>query len=401
MTPLRILQVTPYYEHAWGYGGIPRVATSISRGLAKRGHHVTVCTTDACDANSRVNDAQTRAEGAVKVLSFPNVSNQVAYRFQFFTPQGMLAFLLRHASEFDIAHLHGFHHLPGVIAAAALARAQVPYLVAPNGVAGRMERRIFAKWLFDVTLGSRVLPQAAGAIAVSEAERGQLVELGVPADKIYVVPNPIDLAEFDPPPQKPSSSLHQRFGGRFEQIVLYLGTLTPRKSVDVLVRALGKLREQSIGLMIAGNDLGSGAGLRALVQRLGLTDQVKFAGQLVGRQRLEMLASADAVAYAGRAEIFGLVPLEAILSGTPVVVASDSGCGQVIDRVGGGLLVPPDDANALARALSNVLASPATWRETISQAQPRVRELYSSEVVAAAMEEVYLRIVKPRTQVAR
>src|SRR6266481_4992845 len=54
MQPLRILHVTPYFTDAWAYGGIPRLATSLARGLARRGHHVTVCTTDARDASSRL-----------------------------------------------------------------------------------------------------------------------------------------------------------------------------------------------------------------------------------------------------------------------------------------------------------------------------------------------------------
>ena len=51
--PLRILHVVPYYEQAWAYGGIPRLTTTITRALARRGHDVTVCTTDVCDRTSR------------------------------------------------------------------------------------------------------------------------------------------------------------------------------------------------------------------------------------------------------------------------------------------------------------------------------------------------------------
>src|SRR5215475_13325542 len=96
---MRILHVSPYGEAAWAYGGIPRVVGALSRGLAKRGHSVTVCTTDACDESNRLPDSgrsgRGRPEGRPLPLSdgithyrFRNVSNRLAYR-QAFLPLGL------------------------------------------------------------------------------------------------------------------------------------------------------------------------------------------------------------------------------------------------------------------------------------------------------------------------
>src|SRR6186997_733966 len=91
MTALRILHVVPYYEQAWAYGGIPRLATTMTRALARRGHDVIVCTTDACDAHTRA----TRRAGlhGVEVRTFPNLSNAAAYHLQVFTPIGLRSYL--------------------------------------------------------------------------------------------------------------------------------------------------------------------------------------------------------------------------------------------------------------------------------------------------------------------
>src|SRR4051812_46661537 len=70
---VRILHVTPYFADAWAYGGIPRLAHSLARGLARRGHEVTVCTTDACDDASRLAPPFSRMSDGVAVLIFPNV----------------------------------------------------------------------------------------------------------------------------------------------------------------------------------------------------------------------------------------------------------------------------------------------------------------------------------------
>ena len=105
---LRILHVTPYFEDAWGYGGIPRVASTLVRELANRGHAVTVCTTDAADARTRSTVPAGKASGigAVDVRIFPNISNTLAYHGQVFLPRGLGGFLSSHAMSFDVAHLH-------------------------------------------------------------------------------------------------------------------------------------------------------------------------------------------------------------------------------------------------------------------------------------------------------
>src|SRR5262249_38014114 len=147
------------------------------------------------------------------------------------------------------------------IAATELKRVGVPYLVAPNGTAPRIERRRLAKAIFDWSVGRHVLRDAHGLIAVSDAERVQLEQLGIEPERIRSLPNPVDLEEFDDLPTPGP-------GPRAATRILYLGQLTPRKQVDVLVRALNRLPE-AVSLEIAGGDGGSERSLRRLVARLG------------------------------------------------------------------------------------------------------------------------------------
>src|SRR5262249_41251912 len=141
-------------------------------------------------------------------------------------------------------------------------------------------------------------------------------------------------------------------------LVVFLGQLTPRKRLDVVVRAFAALRAPGARLVIAGNDMGALRSARALVHALALGDRVVFTGLLRGRERLDLLADADVVVYPSQDEVFGLVPLEALLCGVPVVVADDCGCGEVIASVGGGEVVAVGDARALAAAIDGLLAAP-------------------------------------------
>jgi glycosyltransferase involved in cell wall biosynthesis len=393
---LRILHVVPYYEHAWAYGGIPRLATTMTRALSRRGHHVTVCTTDVRDERSRI-EASSGASHGVDVQVFRNVSNRLAYHLQLFTPLGLRRHLRACAASFDVAHLHACHNLPGTIAAAALSRARVPFVVSPNGTAPPIERRILAKRIFAATAGRQVLTSAARVLAVTDVERKQLVALGVPPSRISVVPNPLDV-EDDAGASLPSVADAARFRKAYQlreaRIVLFLGKLTPRKGVPDLIRAYAQLNLPGTVLVIAGNDMGAGAGIDALVRDLGLEARVIRTGLLRETERLDALEAADVVVYPSRDEIFGLVPLEALLCGTPVVVCGDSGCGEVITRVGGGLIVPHGDPAALGQAIGSILGDGVRWRGVAAAAAVRARALFGADVVCDQLERVYAEVCR-------
>ena len=386
---MRILHVVPYYDQAWAYGGIPRLVTTMTRALARRGHHVTVCTTDARDERTRA--SQVDNTHGVDVRMFRNVSNSLAYHLQFFTPVGLRRYMRHAAKTFEIAHIHACHNLPGVIAASELSRAGVPYLVSPNGTALPIERRIAAKRLFAGTAGRSFLSGAARIAAVSQAEVRQLRSLGIAESVIIRISNPIDDRECDHPADP--GSFRSRLALGDGPIVLFLGKLTPRKGVGDLVRAFARVGHSAAVLVIAGNDMGARRSVEALVKQLGLRERVMFTGLLSGNVRLDALAAATVVVYPSRDEIFGLVPLESLLCGTPVVVCDDSGCGEVISSTGGGQTVPYADVGRLARAIEAVLDDEHSWRCRARAAAIVVRRRYGADVICDELESLYRSVV--------
>lgn len=389
---LRILHVSPYFTAAWAYGGIPRIATTLVREQVRRGHRVTVCTTDAATASERADIAP--SEGAVPgatghpdIRTFRNLSNTLAYHRQLFLPWGLGAFLKANARDFDVAHLHACRNLPVTLAARHLLTAGVPYVLAPNGTAPLIERRRLQKWAYDRVLGSRDLPGARAVIAVTDAERRQLEAFGVSGDRIRVVPNPVDLDEHATPVVPGRFRASRGIGA--EPVVLFLGKLTPRKRVDVLIDAFASLPDAEARLVIAGNDMGARAALEDRVRARALSGRVTFTGLLAARSRLEALADADVVVYPSADEVFGLVPLEALLVGTPVVVADDSGCGEIVRQIGGGLVVPLGDTSALAAAIRRILEAPDRWRQAAGDAARDVRTRFSGAAVAEQLDAIY------------
>ena len=384
-----MLHVTPYAEQAWAYGGIPRVVASLTRGLAARGHEVTVCTTDACDEHSRLRHGSEPTD-RVRVEIFPNISNRLAYRQQLYLPLGLDTFLRREARTFDVAHIHACRNVPGTLAAYRLRQAGVPYVLAPHGTAPVIEKHQVAKRMFDLVAGRRMMAGASAVLALSHAERKQLIALGVEPARIRLVPAPIDTDEFRRP--RVANAFRKRCGLSGEPLVLFLGQLTPRKRIDVLIQAISRVHPTA-RLVVAGNDRGALGPAKAAVRKLGLDTRVHFTGLLRDGERLDALADADLVVYASEHEVFGLVPLEALMCGTPVVVADDSGCGEVIRAVGGGQVTPVGDADQLAGAIDRALASPELWRAAAAQAAARIREQCSEACISERVEEVYFGVV--------
>ena len=215
--------------------------------------------------------------------------------------------------------------LPRVISVAT----GVPYVLAPNGTAPRIERRRLAKRIFDVVDradGSSTAPPGCWrsptpSAAIDAAWRR--------SRRHSLIPNPVDLDEFTSPIAR--GLFRQRFGLAHRAARLFLGKITPRKRLDVLVRAFARLRSDA-RLVIAGNDMGARRRRARARPTLGIERAHAVHRPAAGQDRLEALADADVLVYPSQDEIFGLVPLEALLSGTPVIVADDSGCGEVVQR---------------------------------------------------------------------
>jgi glycosyltransferase involved in cell wall biosynthesis len=134
----------------------------------------------------------------------------------------------------------------------------------------------------------------------------------------------------------------------------------------------------------------------AEVDRAGLAARTTFTGLLRGADRVDALASADVVVYPSSDEVFGLVAFEALLAGTPVVVAGDSGCGEIVADTGGGVIVPVGDDAALSAAIRSILASPREWRQRAREAAGRVRTRFGGHVIAEKLDVLYHELISRR-----
>ena len=351
---MRILQITPYFAPAYSYGGPPETVHKLSQALAKLGHEVTVLTTDAFSSTKR--QSLKHETNSLDVYYLRNLSNYLAWNHQLFLPLGTRGFLRKRGKNFDIIHLHSFRTYQNVVAWREARHFGTPYVFSAHGSIPRIVRKRLAKSLFDVIAGRRFLHDASRLIAVSRAELLQYREMGVSPSKIVVIPNGIDAGQYSQLP--PRGSFSSQWGLNGKKLITYVGRLNRRKGLDTLLDAFRKLCNDHSDLMLV--LVGPDDGYRGQIQRrtrlLSLGDRVVLTGLITLPEKLAVLSDSDVVVYPGSYEIFGLVPFEALLCGRPVVVADDSGCGEIIAEARGGITFPVGEASSLAEAISTALS---------------------------------------------
>lgn len=245
----------------------------------------------------------------------------------------------------------------------------------------RMDRRVKpglrTRWLYG-SLMRRVA-------AISPAVEMRLREAGVPAERIRTIWSAIDPATLVP--TAPREVLRERFGASpGMRCLLVAANLVHRKGVDVLLEALASERRDDTLAWIAG-DGPERASLEAMASRLALADRVRFLGR---RDDVpDLLEACDVFVLPSRQEGLGVAALEAMARGRPVVASAVGGLAEAVVSGETGLLVPPDDAPALAAALARVVGDAGFAARLGAAGARRVEEHFLADSMVAAYQILY------------
>jgi type III pantothenate kinase len=245
-----------------------------------------------------------------------------------------------------------------------------------------------------------ILQRAAHVIATCTDEVFELLRLDASRQKLTVVPCGADLQRFTPDGGRHGVPPRRRGVAR----VACVGRLVERKGVGTVISALRAMGDDvACELVIAGGPDASDMDrdpevrrLRALAEAEGVADRVTFLGRLDRDGTAAVMRSADVVASVPWYEPFGIVPIEAMACGTPVVASAVGGMiDTVVDGVT-GLHVPPRDPERLADALAPLLADPDRRARLGRAGVERARRLYDWDRVGAATLDVYARVAERR-----
>jgi D-inositol-3-phosphate glycosyltransferase len=243
---------------------------------------------------------------------------------------------------------------------------------------------------------------ADSLIAANPDERADLIwRQRAAADKICTVPPGVDLTLFQPMPREVARAALGIDPG--EATIAFVGRVDPIKGVEVLLKALRQLSDVLPArprLLFVGGDVdklgeptGPLASVAALAEDLDLRDRVLFAGSQPQDRLPVYYCAADVVAVPSRYESFGLVAVEAMACGTPVVASRVGGLKFTVEEGVSGLLVPPGDVEALAENLAYVL-SDTDLRSRLSAGALVSARPFAWQVVALAIHHIYQRLAE-------
>jgi glycosyltransferase involved in cell wall biosynthesis len=394
---MKILQVTPYFPPAYAFGGPVKVTYQISRELIKRGHEVVVYTTDVKDFGSRLEIGSSNTFEGMKVYRFRNLSLTFVKKFKLFITPQLALFARKEVKKFDIIHLHEYRTFQNIVIHHYARKYNVPYVLQAHGSIPRIGSWRKLKWIYDILFGYRLLRDASRVIALSNVEAEQYKCVGVPGEKIAIIPNGIDLSEYAELP--PKGSFKKKFNiPENRKIILYLGRIHKIKGIDVLVKAYAHLKNEmkvnDTVLVVTGPDDGFLNEVKSLAYNLGIADSVLFTGPLYGRDKLEAFVDTEIYVLPSRYEIFGMTVLEAYACGKPIVASKVGGLKDLVKDGETGLLFEPGNVEQLTKSILILLNINDIAKEMGLKGKNFVIENFTIQKVVEILEKVYEEVVK-------
>lgn len=371
---MKILFVNHLLDSVTG-GGTAERTFQLATHMARDGHYCTILTLDIGIT------AERRAGlGAAKLVAVP-CSNE-----RFFVPRLALAELDRLVSDADVVHLSGHWTLLNARVFATCRRLGKPYLFCPAGALNPFGRSLWLKRIYDAAVGNRIVSSAARSVAITADECADFTARGIPAERVAVIPNGIDLQQYvlaDAPGTV--ADFRAAHGLGTAPFVLFLGRLNAIKGPDLLLEAFTTLAERfpEHHLIFAGPDGGLHDALAARAGAAGLAKRIHFIGFVGGDNKTAALRAASVLVIPSRREAMSIVVLEAGACGCPVLFTVTCGLAEIA-RAGAGTMVEPTSA-----AIATGLASALTDLQALAVTSERLAKIVAHDYLWSVQAERY------------
>jgi glycosyltransferase involved in cell wall biosynthesis len=314
-----------------------------------------------------------------RYLVFPKIGMTVTPHTLYLTMRNALRRMIAEGRRFDLIDAHYFY--PDGVAAVRLAREfGLPVVVTARGT----DINLIPEFPTPRRMILNAARQADGLITVCQALKDRMIELGIPAERITVLRNGVDLSLFHPEGRDGA----RRQLGFQRRTIGSVGWLIERKGHHHVIAALAKLPDTD--LVIAGEGP-ERARLERLAVSLGVADRVRFMGSLDQRQLAEVYRALDALVLASSREGWANVLLEAMACGTPVVASSVWGTPEVVAEPAAGVLMRSLDADGVAEGVAALFSKLPDRAATRAYA-----EQFSWDATTQGQLRMFKRIVAER-----
>lgn len=381
---------------SWEYpprvvGGIARVVHDLSHRLISDGHEVTVVTYK--DGNVPYFEDDDGVQ-VYRVDNFMISSNNfidwiMQLNFNMIAKAGEI---IAEKGNFDVIHAHDWLT---AYAGKTLKYAYNTPLVSTihateagrnSGIRGETQKYINdTEWMLTY--------ESSEVIVNSNYMKNELQRLfGLPYEKINVVPNGVNLNLFNN--IEKDYDFRRKFAMDNEKIILFIGRLVYEKGIQTLIAAMPKILSNyhDSKLIVAGKG-GMIDELRAQVNALGLNDKVYFTGYLAAKDVQRMYKCADISVFPSTYEPFGIVALEAMLSGTPVVVSDVGGLNEIVEHGVNGMKSYAGNPNSLADSILTLLYDQKLCDTVTKNAKLKVKTEYNWTKIAQDTHLAYQKAI--------
>ena len=387
---MKILMLT------WEYpprivGGIARVVHDLSKRLIRDGHEVTVVTYKEGNLPEYENDKGVKVYRVNNYMINPN--NFIDWIMQLnFNMLSKATELISKEGKFDVIHAHDW--LVAYAAKSIKNAFNIPIVTTihateagrNSGIHDETQRYINdTEWMLTY--------ESTEVIVNSNYMKSELQRLfGLPFEKINVIPNGINLTAFNG--VEKDYEFRRKYALDNERIILFVGRLVYEKGVQHLIAAMPKILNgyNDVKLVIAGKG-GMIDELKAQVHAMGIEHKVYFTGYLNSKQVTKMYKCADIAVFPSTYEPFGIVALEAMLSGIPVVVSDIGGLNEIVQHRENGMKSYTGNPNSLADSILSLLYDPALCANISKKAKVKVKEEFNWTKIAQDTHFTYQKAI--------
>ena len=390
---MRILFITPILVPPILWAGSHRVVYDISKALSKRGHEVIVLTSDIINIKEKKKiNSKIDTCNHVKIVRNKIVNFKLTEITGMTISTDIMAFLKKALKDFDVVHAHEYRTYENIVLHHYAKKYDITYLLQAHGSLRRDDPKRSLKWVYDIFFGYSLLKDASKVIALTPTEAEQYMSMGVPKEKIAIIPNGIDLSEYAELP--PKGSFKKKFNiPEDRKIILYLGRVHKIKGIDFLIRAYAYLKNKmnfkDAVLVIAGPDDGYLSEVKSLVHDLSVSNSVLFVGSLYGGDKLAAYVDSEVYILPSRYETFGMTVLEAYACGKPVIASDVGGLKELIVDGETGFLFEAGNFKQMAEKIVYLLNNSDKAVEIGRKARILVEEKYSIDKVVDMIERLY------------
>ena len=384
---MKILQVIPYFVPAYSYGGPIKVCFDLSKELATQGHSVTVVTTDTLDGKRRIEELEEELDG-IRVIRFRNLSNRLAKKCNGYLPIGFYSWTKKNLSGYDIVYCHDFFTYQNLTISHLCRKRNIPFIIEPHGALSPIRQASRFSWIkkIFIFMFKGTLKNSKKIIALTETEKKEMTNLGIKEEKIEIIPNGLNLKEFENINKINLYSKYNIPGNN--KIIGYFGRLQYIKGIDISLEVLSLLKDRlAFTFLIIGPDEGEKEKLETMAKGLKIETKIIFTGILTGKEKLETIRSCDLFLFTSRSEGLPITVLEIAALGIPQILSKNCNVPE-IEKGGAGFEFNLQDRQKMADKIMEILSDQNLYNNLSENSKKMVSDYFDLNLIVQKLTRV-------------